>query len=87
MKLQETDIAILQEAEIKLRQLSSERLRVAAEFIAYLQDREENTATQKFKELLSMSKKRLRITPPLTGSGYSDTSINHDRVLAEPSQE
>lgn len=28
------------------------------------------------------SAKRLRITPAPQGSGYTDTSINHDRVLA-----
>ncbi|MCC5604919.1 hypothetical protein [Nostoc favosum] len=28
------------------------------------------------------SHKRLHITPASVGSGYSDTSINHDRVLA-----
>ncbi len=28
------------------------------------------------------STKRLRITPAPQGSGYTDTSINHDRVLA-----
>lgn len=27
-------------------------------------------------------KKRLRITPAPHGSGYTDTSINHDQVLA-----
>lgn len=32
-------------------------------------------------------KKRLRIKPAPQGSGYTDTSINHDRVLAtEPSK-
>ncbi|NJM64781.1 MAG: hypothetical protein HC772_00205 [Leptolyngbyaceae cyanobacterium CRU_2_3] len=28
------------------------------------------------------SQKRLRITPATQGSGYSDTSINHDQVLS-----
>jgi hypothetical protein len=43
--------AILTEAERRLRSLSPERLRVANDFLAYLQDREENQATV---ELLSI---------------------------------
>lgn len=44
--------AILAEAEHRLRSLSPERLRVAAnDFLAYLQEREENEATA---ELLSI---------------------------------
>ena len=42
--------AILTEAERRLRSLSPERLRVANDFLAYLQEREENQATA---ELLS----------------------------------
>ncbi len=37
--------AILTEAEHRLRSLSLERLRVANDFLAYLQEREENEAT------------------------------------------
>lgn len=37
--------AMLAEAERRLRGLSSERLRVANDFLAYLQEREENEAT------------------------------------------
>lgn len=48
---QET-INLLQEAEKRLRQLSPERLRVASDFLAYLDDREVNEATQ---ELLNIS--------------------------------
>ena len=36
---------ILAEAERRLRSLSPERLRVANDFLAYLQEREENPAT------------------------------------------
>jgi len=43
--------AILSEAERRLRSLSLERLRVANDFLAYLQEREENEATA---ELLSI---------------------------------
>jgi len=43
--------AILTEAERRLRSLSSERLRVANDFLAYLQEREESEATA---ELLSI---------------------------------
>lgn len=42
---------ILAEAEHRLRRLSLERLRVASDFLAYLQEREENEATG---ELLSI---------------------------------
>jgi hypothetical protein len=42
---------ILTEAERRLRSLSSKRLRVANDFLAYLQEREENEATA---ELLSI---------------------------------
>ena len=42
---------ILAEAECRLRSLSPERLRVANDFLAYLQEREENEATA---ELLSI---------------------------------
>ena len=37
--------AMLTEAERRLRSLSPKRLRVANDFLAYLQDREENQAT------------------------------------------
>lgn len=45
------DIAILQEAENRLRRLSPERLRVVIDFLAYLEQREANEATA---ELLSI---------------------------------
>lgn len=37
--------ATLTEAELRLRSLSPERLQVANDFLAYLQEREENEAT------------------------------------------
>jgi hypothetical protein len=37
---------LLQTTERRLRQLSPERLRVADDFLAYLEEREENEATQ-----------------------------------------
>jgi len=43
--------SILTEAERRLRSLSPERLRVANDFLAYLQEREESEATA---ELLSI---------------------------------
>jgi hypothetical protein len=49
---QMTDINVaLTEAERRLRSLSPKRLRVANDFLAYLQEREENEATA---ELLSI---------------------------------
>jgi len=45
------EASLLQEAERRLRRLSLERLRVASDFLAYLEEREENEATQ---ELLSL---------------------------------
>jgi len=43
--------ALLQETERRLRRLSSERLRMASDFLAYLEEREEHEATQ---ELLNL---------------------------------
>lgn len=42
---------LLQETERRLRRLSSERLRVASDFLAYLEERESSEATQ---ELLAI---------------------------------
>ena len=42
---------LLSEAQERLRNLSPERLRVASDFLAYLQEREENEATE---ELLAI---------------------------------
>jgi hypothetical protein len=51
-KRQVVNISVtLTEAERRLRSLSPERLRVANDFLAYLQEREENEATA---ELLSI---------------------------------
>lgn len=44
--------SLLQETERRLRRLSLERLRVASDFLAYLEEREESEATQ---ELLSLA--------------------------------
>ena len=43
--------ALLQETERRLRRLSPERLQVASDFLAYLEERESSEATQ---ELLSI---------------------------------
>ncbi|MCU0548394.1 MAG: hypothetical protein MUC48_03515 [Leptolyngbya sp. Prado105] len=45
------DLNLLHQAEKRLKQLSPERLRVASDFLAYLQEREENEATE---ELLTI---------------------------------
>ena len=42
---------ILTEAERRLRSLSLERLRVANDFLAYLQEREENEATAELLDI------------------------------------
>jgi len=44
--------SLLQNAKDRLRRLSPDRLRVANDFLAYLEEREENEATQ---ELLSLT--------------------------------
>lgn len=44
--------SLLQSTKDRLRRLSPERLRVANDFLAYLEEREENEATQ---ELLSLA--------------------------------
>jgi hypothetical protein len=36
---------------------------------------------------LSQPQKRLRITPAEQGSGYSNTAINHDQVLANHTED
>ena len=46
----ERDI-LLERAEGLLRQLSPDRLRVANDFLSYLEEREENEATQELLEL------------------------------------
>jgi len=45
------ETALLQQMERRLRKLSPERLRVADDFLAYLEEREESDATQ---ELLNI---------------------------------
>jgi len=47
----QTRSALLEEAERRLRMLSLERLRVASDFLAYLEERESSEATQ---ELLNI---------------------------------
>jgi hypothetical protein len=42
---------LLQETERRLRRLSAERLRVASDFLAYLEERESSEATQELLEL------------------------------------
>lgn len=51
MEHKQKDIGLLQKAERRLRRLSPDRLRVAEDFLAYLEEREENEATE---ELLSI---------------------------------
>ncbi|QSJ14532.1 hypothetical protein JYQ62_21765 [Nostoc sp. UHCC 0702] len=45
MESKQDDITILQEAEKRLRRLSPEKLLVVSDFMAYLEEREENEAT------------------------------------------
>lgn len=42
---------LLQETERRLRRLSSERLQVASDFLAYLEDRESSEATAELLEI------------------------------------
>ena len=42
---------LLQETERRLRRLSAERLRVASDFLAYLEERESSEATQELLEI------------------------------------
>jgi hypothetical protein len=51
METNPADVGLLQITERRLRRLSPERLRVADDFLAYLEEREENEATQ---ELLNI---------------------------------
>jgi len=104
---------LLQEARERLQRLSLERLRVAADFLAYLEEKEENEATEellkipgfleRYREAMRQAdagevvsfdsigpnvlppEKYLQIQPAPYGSGYTDTSINHDSVVTDPS--
>ncbi|BAY60542.1 hypothetical protein NIES22_06010 [Calothrix brevissima NIES-22] len=45
MKSQQDNILLLEEAQKRLLRLSPEKLRVVSDFLAYLEEREENEAT------------------------------------------
>jgi len=47
---------LLQETERRLRRLSAERLRVASDFLAYLEERESSEATQELLEIPGFEK-------------------------------
>jgi hypothetical protein len=51
----QTDASLFQAAERRLRRLSPERLRVAADFLAYLEEREADEATQELLNLPSFT--------------------------------
>lgn len=51
MTLSSEDLDLLRQAERRLHQLSPERLRVASDFLAYLQEREENEATEELLKI------------------------------------
>lgn len=68
--------------------------RLAEALDAYIRDQEISTSTTDIvqaaleqylteKGYLPNIKKHLRITPATDGTGYRDTSINHDSTLAE----
>ena len=44
-------MTLLEEAERRLRRLSADRLQVAGDFLAYLEEREEHEATQELLRL------------------------------------
>ena len=51
MAIKQTEPSLLKKTESQLRRLSPDRLIVASDFLAYLEEREENVATQ---ELLNI---------------------------------
>jgi len=51
MEQRQEDMLLLQEMERRLRRLSLARLRVARDFLAYLEEREESEATQELLRL------------------------------------
>ncbi len=51
MNSQAPNSGLLQEAQARLHNLSPGRLRVANDFLTYLQEREENEATQELLEI------------------------------------
>ena len=58
---------ILTEAEYRLRSLSRERLRVANDFLAYLQEREENEATAELLRVPGFEAAFLRAVEQVAG--------------------
>ena len=51
MTIKQPEPDLLKKAELRLRRLSQDRLAVANDFLAYLEDREENEATQELLEI------------------------------------
>ena len=54
MNLNAEELDLLRQAEKRLHQLSPDRLRVANDFLAYLQEREENEATEELLKIPSI---------------------------------
>jgi hypothetical protein len=51
MAIKQHEPDLLKKAELRLRRLSQDRLAVANDFLAYLEEREENEATQELLEI------------------------------------
>ncbi len=51
MTIKQPEPDLLKKAELRLRRLSQDRLAVANDFLAYLEEREENEATQELVDM------------------------------------
>lgn len=54
MTIKQPEPDLLKKAELRLRRLSQDRLAVANDFLAYLEEREENEATQELLDIAGL---------------------------------
>jgi hypothetical protein len=79
MESRPADSSLLQSAARRLRRLSPERLRVADDFLAYLEEREETKATQELLNLPGFEETFLRaVQQAKTGEAVPFDDIRHD---------
>ncbi len=71
------ETVLLQQIKLRLKKLSPERLRVANDFLAYLEEREESEATQEplaildFSPALQSAKRQAKAGQVVRTEGYS----------------
>ena len=79
MPLDQEQVDLIRKGEQRLRELSPERLKMAIELLTFLKQQDEK---QSLEEWIKDAPKGFYIKPSDIPSGYKNTSINHDRVLA-----